>query len=93
MHHMLCHKCFRFWPIDDDVFDIPLCVFLPNSPLIAKKILNNFSFRCFACDSAHKFQNEIALIALSNFLGDFVFSHLEDVSTSCLHIDLAFALP
>ena len=35
---------------------------------------------------------EIAIIALSNFLGDLVFSHLEDVRMSCLHIDLEFAL-
>ena len=81
------------WPIDDDVFDIPLLVFLPNSPLIATKILTNFSFWCFACNSAHMFQNEIVPIALSNVLGDFVFPHFEDVSLSCLHIDLAFALP
>ena len=35
-------------------------------------------------------QNEIAILAFSNFLGDFVFPHFEDVGTSCLHIDLAF---
>ena len=35
---------------------------------------------------------EIATIAFSNLHGVFVFSHLEDVETTCLHIDLAFAL-
>ena len=32
-------------------------------------------------------------ITLSNFIGDFVFSHLENVSMSYSHIDLAYALP
>ena len=31
--------------------------------------------------------NEIGILAFSNFLGDFVFPHFEDVWMSCLHID------
>ena len=50
----------------------------------------NLSFRRFQCNEHHMVQNEIAFLAFSNFLGDFVFPNFEDVWTSCLHIDLAF---
>ena len=75
-----------------DVLDILPHVFLPNSPLIASRMLNNFSFRCFDCNNAHVFQHEIDTIVFSNSHGVFVFPHLEDVQTNCLHIDLAYAL-
>ena len=68
-----------------------MCV-SPTFSSDCNKDMEQIFFRCCACDSAHKFQNEIAPIALSNFLGYFVFSHLEDVSMSCLHFDLAFAM-
>ena len=38
------------------------------------------------------FQNEMDTIVFAKFHGVFVFPHLEDVQTNCLHIDLAYAL-
>ena len=38
------------------------------------------------------FQNEMDTLVFSKFHGVFVFPHLEDVQTNCLHIDLAYAL-
>ena len=55
-------------------------------------MLTNFSFPCFACNGNHMDQNEIAIIAFSNFRGDFVFSHFGDVDMNCLHIDLGYAI-
>ena len=88
---MSCHKCFHFFPIGVDVLDIPLLVFLPNCPPI--RIWTNLSMRCFIRNSHHMVRIEMAILVVSNFLGDFVFSHLEDVSMTCLHIDLAYAFP
>nr|XP_051183872.1 uncharacterized protein LOC127297585 [Lolium perenne] len=74
----------------DDTLDTLPYVFLPNSPLIASRMLNNFSFRCLECNNAHEFLHEMDIIVISQF-GVFVFSHLEDVHTEFLHIDLAYA--
>ena len=76
----------------DAILDILPHVFLPNSPLITSLMSNNFSFPCFECNEHHMFQNEMDTIVFSKFLGVFVFPHLEDVQTNCLHIDLAYAL-
>jgi hypothetical protein len=38
----------------------------------------------------HIFQHEMDTMVFSNFDGVFVFPHLEDVQTICLHIDLAY---
>ena len=67
-------------------------MFLPNSPLIASLMSNNFSFPCFECNEQHMFQNEMDTMVFSQFHGVFVFPHLEDVQTKFLHIDLAYAL-
>jgi hypothetical protein len=67
-------------------------VFLPNSSLIASKMLNNFSFRCVDCNNAHMLPHEMDMSVFSHFLGVFEFPHLEDVPTNCMHIDLAYAL-
>jgi hypothetical protein len=72
-------------------FDILPYVFLPNSPLIASRILTTFYFRCLECNNMYVSQHERDTIALSNFDGVFVFPHLEDVQTICLHIELAYA--
>jgi hypothetical protein len=76
--------------VDDD-FDILPYVFLPNSPLIASRMLTTFSFKSLERNNMHVFQHEIDTMVFSNFDGVFVFPHLEDVQTICLHIDLAYA--
>ena len=75
----------------DDILDILHLVFMPNSPFVAPRMLTKLSFQCFACNNDHMVPNEIALIDFSNFLGNFVFPHFEDVSLNCLHFDLALA--
>jgi hypothetical protein len=75
----------------DDILNTLPYVFLPNSPLIASRMLNNFSFRCLEWNNAHEFLHEMDIIVVSQF-GVFVFSHLEDVQMEFLHIDLAHAL-
>ena len=77
----------------DDILNILYCVFLPNSSLIASKMITSCSFQCLVCNNDHMVQNEIAIIAFSHFHDVFVFPHFEDVSRNCLHIDLAYALP
>lgn len=87
-------NCSFLWfvcTLDDD-FDILPLVFLPISPLIASRMLTNFSFQCLECNEYNMFHNELVPIDLSHFLGVFVFSHLDDVENNCLHIDLAYAL-
>ena len=71
--------------------DILPHVFLPNSPLIASKMLTNFSFQCFECNNELVFKHEMDNMVFSHF-GMFEFPHLEDVEITCLHIDLAYAL-
>jgi hypothetical protein len=65
---------------------------LPNSPLIASKMLTNFSFRCFDWNNTHMLPHKMETIVFSHFLGIFEFPHLEDVENHFLHIDLAYAL-
>ena len=85
-------SCFSFFicTLDDD-FDIWPIVFFPISPLIASKMLNNFSLHCFEYNNDNEFEHELNNFVYSNF-GVFVFPHLEDVENNCLHIDLAYAL-
>ena len=75
----------------DDILDTLPYVFWPNSPLIASRMLNNFSFRCLECNNENEFLHEMDTMVVSQF-GVFVFPHLEDVHTEFLHIDLAHAL-
>jgi hypothetical protein len=76
----------------DTILDILHLVFLPNSHFVAARMLTNFSFRCFVYNNDHMVHNEIAPLDFSNFLGNFVFPHFEDVPMFCLHIDHAYAL-
>jgi hypothetical protein len=64
--------------IDDD-FDILPYVFLPNSPLIASRMLTTFSFKSLEHNDMHVFQHEMDTMIFSNFDGVFVYPHLEDV--------------
>jgi hypothetical protein len=68
-------------------------VFLPNSPLIASRMFNTCSFQSLERNNMHIFQLEMDTTVFSNFDGVFMFPHLEDVQTICLHIDLAYAFP
>jgi hypothetical protein len=76
--------------VDDD-FDILSFVFLPNSPLIASRMLTTCSFQSLERNNMYICQLEMDTMVFSNFDGVFVFPHLEDVETICLHIDLAYA--
>jgi hypothetical protein len=76
--------------IDDD-FDILPYVFLPNSPIIASRMLTTYSFQSLESNNMHIFQHEMDIMVFSNFDGVFVFPHLEDVETIFLHIDIAYA--
>jgi hypothetical protein len=78
--------------VDDDFDNVPY-VFLPNSPLIASRMLTAFPFRSLEYNNVHVFQHEMYTIVFSNFDGVFVFPPLEDVQTICLHIDLAYVFP
>jgi hypothetical protein len=78
--------------VDDD-FDILPYVSLPNSPLIASRMLITCSFQSLERNNMHVFQHEMDTMVFSNFDGVFVFPHLEDSQTICLHIDLAYAFP
>ena len=77
---------------NDDVLVISPHVFLPNSPLIASRMMNNLSIQCFECNNERMFRHEMDTIVFSYFHGVFVFPHLEDAQPNCLHIDLAYAL-
>jgi hypothetical protein len=86
--------CSFLWFIhthNEDDFDIFPNVFLPNSPIIASRMLTIFSIRCFECNNMHVFQHEMDTIVFSNLDGVFVFPHLEDVQKNCLHRDLEYA--
>jgi hypothetical protein len=50
-------------------------VFLPNSPLIASRMLTTFSFKSLERNNMHVFQHEMDTIVFSNFDGVFVFPH------------------
>ena len=76
--------------VDDD-FDILPYVFLPKSPHIASRMLTTCSFQSLECNNMHIFQHEMDTMVFSNFVGVFVFPHLEDVETICVNIDLAYA--
>jgi hypothetical protein len=76
--------------VEDD-FNILPYVFLPNTPLIASRILTTFYFRCLECNNVHVFQHEMDTIVFSHFDGVFVFPHSEDVQTIFLHKDLGYA--
>jgi hypothetical protein len=54
-------------------------------------MLATFSFQCLECNKVHVFQHEMDTIVFSDFDGVFMFPHLKDVQTTCLHIDLAYA--
>ena len=89
----MMNNCSILWfvcTLDDD-FDIWPIVFFPISPLIASKMLTNFSLHCFECNNDHALNHELDNFVFSHF-GVFVFPHLEDVENNCLHIDLAYAL-
>jgi hypothetical protein len=75
----------------DDILDTLPYVLLPNSPLVASRMLNNFSFRCLESNNENEFLHEMDTMVVSQF-GVFVFPHLEDVHMEFLHIDLAHAL-
>ena len=83
----ICFSCTH-----DNILDITHLVFLPNSPQIASKKLTTCSSKCFVCNGIHVVSNEIAFIAFSTFLGVFEFPHFDDVPTTLLHLDLAYAL-
>jgi hypothetical protein len=68
-------------------------VFLPNSPLIASRMLTTCSFQSLECNNMHILQHEMDTMVFSTFDGFFVFPHLEDVQTIYLHLDLAYAFP
>jgi hypothetical protein len=77
----------------DDDFGILLHLFLPNSPLIASKMLAKFSFRCIECNIAHVFQHEIdGQHCRIKFTWIFWVPTFGRWSKNCLHIDLAFAI-
>jgi hypothetical protein len=75
--------------VDDD-FDILPYMFLPNAPLIPSRMLTTCSFQSLERNNMHIFQYDMDTMVFSNFDGVFVFPHLEDVQTICLHIDLAY---
>src|SRR3954471_20713506 len=63
---------------NDVVLDILPFVFLPNSPILASKMLIKFLFDCFECHNKMLY-------------GVFEFPHLDDVSKISMHFDLAYA--
>ena len=79
------NTCSFLWVVCTHVhnLDISHCVFLPTSPLIASRMLTNFSFQYLVCNVDQMVQN---------FHGDFVFTYCEDAPRNCLHFDLAYAL-
>src|SRR3954466_9091107 len=60
------------------VLDMLPCVFLPNSPILASKMLFEIWIQCFECPT-------------SMLYGVFEFPHLDDVQTISMHIDHAYA--
>jgi hypothetical protein len=60
--------------VDDD-FDILSYVFLPNSALIASRMLTTCSFQSLERNNIHVFQHEMDTMVFSNFDGVFC-SHI-----------------
>jgi hypothetical protein len=58
--------------VDDDLDILPY-VFLPNSPLIASRMLTTSSFQSLERNNMHVFQHEMDTMVFSNFDGVFVF--------------------
>src|SRR4051812_28990082 len=63
---------------NDVSLDILPCVSLPNSPILASKMLFEIWIQCFECPT-------------TTLYGVFEFSHLDDVQTISMHFDLAYA--
>src|SRR4051812_40162252 len=63
---------------NDVSLDILPCVFLPNSPILASKMLIEILIQCFGS-------------LTTTLYGVFEFPHLEDVRTISIHFDLAYA--
>jgi hypothetical protein len=69
----------------NDGFDILPYVFLPNSPLIASRMLTTFSFQSLECNNVQAFQHEMDIIVFSNCDGVFVFPHLDTLHMHSLY--------
>jgi hypothetical protein len=86
---LFAHRLMIFWTLSLLYF-FAKCFVCTHIKIL--KMLTNFSFWCFECNTDHIFPTELVFHTLSHSNGVFVFSHMYGVQSSCLHINFAYAL-